>query len=51
MKIVYLEIFEKMFINVNFKNDKFNNNYNLLYFFPELNKEVEDGKGNISSDK
>ena len=39
MKIIYLEIFEKMFIKENelLLTEKYKK-YNLLYFFPELNK-------------
>lgn len=38
MKIIYLELFEKIFIKENkkFLGEEFKN-YNLLYFFPELN--------------
>lgn len=49
MKVIYLEIFERMFIRDKINKDRRNNN--LFYYFPELNKEAENGKGNIFSDK
>ena len=45
MKIIYLELFEKIFIKENkkFLGKEFKN-YDLLYFFPELNNGDWNGK-------
>lgn len=49
MKIIYLEIFERMFIKEKIIDNE--NKNNLFYYFPELDKENENGESNISSNK
>ena len=49
MKIIYLEIFERMFIKEKIIDNE--NKNNLFYYFQELDKENENGESNISSNK